>query len=588
MPMNKLKSLCFVFVCGLLTVGYAQEKEEVEEKDLGTQEVTVIKSYSPSLSDVFKIKESPQISDSLTGSKKAVDYSIFSVPVISTFVPSKGSARKLQPKAPKLQYNSRAFLGFGGYNRLLAEYGTYWEIDRRQQVSWLLQLNPTFKDVPGSLLDSRQAHYLLDVSHRYATNKRNSFSQINFRQHQQSFYGLRSPFSDPVIDQNIAPEQQLNYLSVNTQWQWYDLVIKEVQLKTYFTSDSFSTSELEVQLNSKFQLDVGAITLGFNPEFNYLSTSFDQAFYTQQPYDYSAGLGKLRLFASKTRGKFKFKFGALGVYAFGDEFEENNLFVYPDVNLSYQPNKGNFAPFLRVRGQLRQNGFRKFTHLNPYTAPGTALQTSDVPLEIRLGTRSKFAAGWEFTWNAVYESNRQTPLFRSVGFDTQNQDFIPYRYGNAFEVFYNELTSLGVEAKLSAAFKNGGQLSLSATYLDFEAPEDNFLVTNLPQLTLDFSGTIKLTPKIYTQWNVVHRGDRTNTYRDVFLGQDLNNAPFLEEQLAAYTQLDAKIIYQLNDRWEFEISGTNLLDEPLYQWANYQVYGQTLLMGVRYNFDLNF
>ena len=150
------------------------------------------------------------------------------------------------------------------------------------------------------------------------------------------------------------------------------------------------------------------------------------------------------------------------------------------------------------------------------------------------------------------------------------------------------MTSLGVEAKLSAAFKNGGQLSLSATYLDFEAPEDNFLVTNLPQLRLDFSGTIKLTPKIYTQWNVVHRGDRTNTYRDVFLGQDLNNAPFLEEQLAAYTQLDAKIIYQLNDRWEFEISGTNLLDEPFYQWANYQVYGQTLLMGVRYNFDLNF
>ena len=585
--MNKLKHLCFILFCGLLSVGNAQE-ETTEEKDLGTQEVTVIKSYSPSLSDVFKIKESPKLIDSLTGPKKEVDYSIFSVPVISTFIPSKGAARKLQPKTPKLQYNSRAFLGFGGFNRLLAEYGTYWEIDRRQQVSWLLQLNPTFKEVPTAFLESRQGHYLLDINHRYATNKRNSFSQLNFRQHQQNFYGLREAFTDPVITENISPQQQLNYLSVNTQWQWYDLAIKEVHLKTYFTSDSFSSNELEVQLNSKFQVDIGAITLGLNPEFSYLSTGFDQAFYTQDAYEYSSGLGKLRLFASKTRGKFKFKFGALGVYAFGDEFEEKNLYIYPDVDVSYQPAKGNFAPFLKVKGSLRQNGFRRFTHLNPYTAPGIALQASDLPLEVRLGTRSKFAAGWEFTWNAVYENNRQTPLFRSVGFDTQNQAFIPFRYGNAFEVIYNELTSIGVEAQLSAAFKNGGQLRLSASYLDYEAPEDDFLLTNLPQLTLDFSGTLKITPKIYAQWNLMHRGDRTNTFRDVFLGQDLANAPFLEETLPSYTQLDAKIIYQLNDRWEFEVNGTNLLDETQYQWASTPVYGRAFLFGVRYNFDLNF
>lgn len=426
------------------------------------------------------------------------------------------------------------------------------------------------------------------MSHRYATNKRNSFSHLNFRQHQQSFYGLRNPFSDPVIEENIAPQQSLNYLSVNTQWQWYDLVIKEVHLKTYFTSDRFSSSELEVQLNSKFQVDIGAITLGLHPEFSYLSTSFDQGFYTEEPYDYSAGLGKLRLFASKTRGKFKFKLGALGVYAIGDEFEDQNLFIYPDVDVSYQPAKGNFAPFLKVKGSLSQNGFRRFTHLNPYTAPGINLLTSDIPLAIRLGTRSKFAAGWEFTWNALYENNKQAPLFRSLGFDTQNQDFIPYRYGNAFEVHYNELTSIGVEAQLSAAFKNGGQLRLSASYLDYEAPEEDFLVTNLPQLTLDFSGTLKITPKIFAQWNVVHKGDRINSFRDVFLGQDLQNAPFLEETLPAFTQLDAKLIYQLNDRWEFEVNGTNLLDEASYQWSNYLVYGRAFLLGIRYNFDLNF
>ena len=35
---------------------YAQEEKE----DIGTQEVTVIKSYTPSLQDVFKLRNSPE------------------------------------------------------------------------------------------------------------------------------------------------------------------------------------------------------------------------------------------------------------------------------------------------------------------------------------------------------------------------------------------------------------------------------------------------------------------------------------------------------------------------------------------------
>ena len=47
-----------------------------EEEDLGTQEVTVIKSYTPSLQDVFKL-ESPEVIDSIVAPKKTVDYQIF-------------------------------------------------------------------------------------------------------------------------------------------------------------------------------------------------------------------------------------------------------------------------------------------------------------------------------------------------------------------------------------------------------------------------------------------------------------------------------------------------------------------------------
>ena len=56
--MNRLK---YLLICILLsTYAVAQEEE-----DLGTQEVTVIKSYTPSLQDVFKLRESPATIDSI-------------------------------------------------------------------------------------------------------------------------------------------------------------------------------------------------------------------------------------------------------------------------------------------------------------------------------------------------------------------------------------------------------------------------------------------------------------------------------------------------------------------------------------------
>ena len=94
--------------------------------------------------------------------------------------------------------------------------------------------------------------------------------------------------------------------------------------------------------------------------------------------------------------------------------------------------------------------------------------------------------------------------------------------------------------------------------------------------------------KIYLQWYVKHLGERTNAFRDNFLGQDLRNAPVLMEDLDAFTQIDANFQYQLNERWEVFIKGKNLLNETLYQWANYPVYGTQILLGGRYNFDLAF
>ena len=109
-------------------------------------------------------------------------------------------------------------------------------------------------------MNTQQGHALFNISHQYATNKRNAFSQVNFRQHQQAFYGLRNPLQDDFIIQQVQPKQQLNYLSLSSTWQWYDPIVKEIALNTYLTTDAFNTSEVEVDFSTKFQLLLGGVS----------------------------------------------------------------------------------------------------------------------------------------------------------------------------------------------------------------------------------------------------------------------------------------------------------------------------------------
>ena len=459
--MNKTK--LFPFFLFFTLIVFAQEEEE----DLGTQEVTVIKSYTPSLQDVFKLRESPKIIDSIVSPKKKVNYEIFSVPVASTFVPSKGTARKLQPKKTKPQFNSKASLAFGNFNQLRLEYTTNYAIDRRQKIDWLVYFNGLLKTIDEVQLNTQQGHALFNISHQYATNKRNAFSQVNFRQHQQAFYGLRNPLQDDFIIQQVQPKQQLNYLSLSSTWQWYDPIVKEIALNTYLTTDAFNTNEVEVDFSTKFQLLLGGVSLTLLPEVTYLTTSFEDDFYTRTAVDYNAGNARLSFFVSKIRGKFKFKAGAKGAYGIGNEFDETALFVYPELALSYRPQKGNFAPFLNISGSLKQNSFRAFSHENPYVAPTLDLRAGNIPYNIQLGTRSKFSTGWEFQWNLFYQQNKNQPLFRNLGIEIDRTNILPYRYANAFEVSYASITTAGVAVQLGAAFKNGGQLQFKARYANY-------------------------------------------------------------------------------------------------------------------------
>lgn len=139
--------LILVFIFGFIQLGWAQDEDEKE--DIGTETVTVTKAYTPTISDAFKIKSMPNLNDSIVLQKKKIEYSIFSVPVASTFSPTKGTASKVKKTPPPVLYNSYASAGGGNPANLMAKFYTSRTIDRESGYTVGLEHNSSRADIAG-------------------------------------------------------------------------------------------------------------------------------------------------------------------------------------------------------------------------------------------------------------------------------------------------------------------------------------------------------------------------------------------------------------------------------------------------------
>ena len=113
MNLKQMKKHISIFILLLITtLAFSQKKKDT----IGTEVINVVKPYSPTVSDAFKVKLSPEINDTEFNKKRVIQYSIFSIPVASTFTPAKGKAKVLRvdPSAPV--YDNFITAGFGNFS----------------------------------------------------------------------------------------------------------------------------------------------------------------------------------------------------------------------------------------------------------------------------------------------------------------------------------------------------------------------------------------------------------------------------------------------------------------------------------------
>ena len=127
------KRLFIVFVFGGSLL-FGQERKTAEDDQLNMQQVEVTKSYTPSVSEVVKLRTAAPSLDSLTIAPKRVQYNFLSIPVLSTFVPNKATPLQLERPMAQPQYNSQFKMLFGNNKQNAIDASANLALDRQQYL----------------------------------------------------------------------------------------------------------------------------------------------------------------------------------------------------------------------------------------------------------------------------------------------------------------------------------------------------------------------------------------------------------------------------------------------------------------------
>ena len=244
----RLFSISLLFISQFVL---AQKKDE----NIGTEVVNVVKPYTPTISDAFKVKEIPSLEDADNSKKEDIKYNYFSFPVASTFVPSKGRAANVDKSEVEKLFNNFANLGMGNYTSLNAELFITQNISDHEYLGGMFRHLSSQGGIKDVILNND--FYKTSVDLTYGNQQQNLtwISDFGYQNQIYNWYGIPENFSQVTIDR-INPKHTFNNFYVGTNLSLNDHFFKEASFKYNRFWDANGSIENRFFLKPSFEFDL--------------------------------------------------------------------------------------------------------------------------------------------------------------------------------------------------------------------------------------------------------------------------------------------------------------------------------------------
>ncbi|MCM4157694.1 TonB-dependent receptor [Gramella sp. AN32] len=547
---------------------------------LGSETVTVIKPYTPSVRDANKIKEVPSENDSVMLQKKPVKYSIFSVPVASTFTPTKGNATTVERVRPPKVYNNYATLGFGNYSNVLAEFYSNIEIDRSSNFGVYLNHNSSQGGIDGVKLDDK--FYDTELNLNYTTRNRDLswIAEVGGEHQLFNWYGLpeENRFTDLELSR-IDPQQNYFSVYVGSEIELYDSFFDNAKAKFRHSGDSYSSSENHFNAESLIELDIADELISTTIKADIVNGSFDKAYLSNMGYDYTFMNFSITPSLLILRDDLSVNLGVNFTYGLDVEGDDNSFYIYPAVTASYSLFGDYFTAYAGLEGSLQQNSYYSFYQQNPYVSPTLMITPTDNEYEGYLGAKGKLSNAVSYNFRGKYASQFNRALFHK-NYDASTLEDEPYTFGNSFEVVYDDLKTLSFFAELNIDVNRNFRLGINGEVFSYNTDVEQE-AWNLPTAKASLNADYQINEKWYTGANLFYVGERKDEYRAV----SLSDAQPEIITLDSYLDANAHVGYRFNNQLSAFVKGSNLFSNNYQKWTDFDVQGIQFLAGATYKFD---
>ncbi|MDT0644716.1 TonB-dependent receptor [Zunongwangia sp. F363] len=550
---------------------------------IGSETVTVVKPYSPSVRDASKIKQMPGRADSVNLAKKEVKYSIFSVPVASTFTPAKGRATTVERERPPKVFNNYATLGFGNYSNVLAEFYSNLEVNRTDNFGVFLTHNSSQGGIEGVRLDDKFYDTELNLSYTRRDRDLSWKTEVGGQHQLFNWYGL--PESPALTDAQVLEiDPQQNYFSVYAggEIELYDSFFDRAKAKFRHSGDSYSSSENQFDATAAFEANIAGELITTNITADIVNGSFDKAFYGSNGYDYTFMNFGLNPSLLVLRDDLTLNLGIAFYYSLDTQNSDSNFYLYPKITASYELAGDMLTAYGGIEGELEQNTYYDFYQDNHFVSPTLAIQPTDTEYDAYVGAKGRLTNSLGYNARVSYSSQFNKAMYRrnpyAIGVTEED-----YAYGNSFEVVYDDINTFSFYGEVNVDVNRNFTLSANAEVFSYST-EEEVEAWNLPQLTAALTADYQITEKWYTGANIFYRGERKDLSRTV-ITNPVNPEQNEVVTLDGYFDLNAHLGYRFNEQLSAFIKGSNLLNNNYERWMNFPVQGAQFLAGATYKFD---
>lgn len=584
--MNKYKLyLSVLIVFTALQFSFSQKKNE----NIGSEVVNIVKPYTPTISDAFKVKETPVLEDEEEQKKETIQYNIFSFPVASTFTPAKGKAAGVDKTEKEKLYNNYATLGFGNYPTINAELFITQNLSRSNYVGGMFRHLSSQGGIKDLELDDKYGNTSLDLTYGVRERDMSWNVDLGVKNQVYNWYGLptKNIFFDDATIGGIDSKQSYNTIALGGKMSFKDGIFKDATMQFKRFSDGFSSGENRFFIKPDFDFEVMSQKIKADLVVDYVGGSFARMLDVDSELKYSTIIAGIKPSILYQQDDLSVQIGVGVFYATAKINGESDgkIFVYPNVKASYKLVGDILIAYAGAEGSLQQNSYADFVGDNAFISPTISVSPTDNKYDIYAGLKGKLANSVAFNVRASYLNQDDKVMFVSNEYNPANANTEGYAYGNSFGIVYDNVKTISLFGELKADFSKNVTFGVNATYNNFSTDMESE-AWNLPQLKVGTSIDFDLNEKWYAGANVFFVGERKDR---VTVQDDMMAFPATFTQqvqnLDSYFDLNAHVGYKYNARLTGFLKGNNLANQQYNRWTNMPVQGIQILIGANYKFD---